>query len=259
MQLWCFLPLYTVHICVCINTVIITQCNFVIQGRAYVGRFGGLRTHAPTYLYKNMLSLKIKTVLKELETLNENVLSFGMPQEFAGHYIPRDKKFLWAVPRSTAEFLYELVKIHEPKSILELGTSGGYSTIWMAAAAFEYGGHVHTVERFAPKVDFAAGYILRSGLSHVVTHYTGDAAAVISAWNDEKEFDFVFMDANKKQYLNHLKLLEPHLQPGALVVADNIADHPDMVRDYVEYVTMADTYDSVMVEIDNGLLLSRAK
>lgn len=211
------------------------------------------------FIFKKMFSSKIEKVLLELEALDKNVLAFGVPRELLGHYIPRDSKFLWSVPRSTGMFLHELVLMYQPNQILEVGTSAGYSTIWLASAAQSYGGHVHTIERFAPKVELARKYIEQAGLSSGVSHYSGDASAVFSSWGVSMQFDFVFMDANKKQYVNHLKLIESFLIPGALIVADNILDHPEMVSKYVDYVTGNEKYDSMMLNIDNGLLISRMK
>lgn len=174
-----------------------------------------------------------------------------------------DKKFrktgekglrLWSVPRSTAELLRLLVLTKKPKTILELGTSGGYSAMWLASAAAEIKAKVFTIEMSPLKVAMARENLINSGMMKYVTIIKGDLYTTLPAWN--KPIDFLFIDANKKNYLRYLKQLEPHLNKGALIVADNCSDFGDWMKDYLKYVQTSPKYASTLLEMDHGLMIS---
>lgn len=160
---------------------------------------------------------------------------------------------LWSVPRSTAEFLRFLVLVRKPKQILELGTSGGYSTMWIASAAEEYGGRVQTIEIAPLKIEMAEKNLKNAGIKNVKI-IKGDLYNLLPAW--KQKIDFLFIDANKKNYLTYLKHLEPHLRDNTMIVADNAGDFGDWMKDYLKYVSENKNYTSVFLEMDHGLMLS---
>ncbi|HZO84174.1 MAG TPA: class I SAM-dependent methyltransferase, partial [Verrucomicrobiae bacterium] len=102
-------------------------------------------------------------------------------------------KFL-SVPRKDGEFLNLLVKATRAKNVLEIGTSHGYSAIWMGQGLEETGGHMTTVEILPERVKLAKEHVARAGLSHRVTFKEGDAHEVVPTL--EGPFDFVFLDAD---------------------------------------------------------------
>lgn len=193
-------------------------------------------------------------MIERLEQLNTNMFAGGLPEEFEGAYIPQNEQFLWAVPRSTAQLLHFLVLLKKPAAILELGTSSGYSTMWMAKAVQTYGGHIHTLENTHPKVIFAQNNFAKLNMTEIITIHEGDADKILSQWNTP--VDFVFIDANKKGYKRQLLLIEPHLKNGSLVIADNIGDHEEFTKDYRDYVLNDSKYQTIEMKQDNGLTLS---
>ena len=77
---------------------------------------------------------------------------------------------------------------------------------------------------------------------------------VLKTW--DKKIDFLFIDADKKNYLKYLKKLEPFLNPGAIIAADNAVNFQDLMPDYLDYLRQSDKYYSYLLQIDNGLMIS---
>ncbi|QQG43776.1 MAG: class I SAM-dependent methyltransferase [Candidatus Daviesbacteria bacterium] len=171
-------------------------------------------------------------------------------------WLPPDRKIrLWSVPRTTAEFLRTQVLIKRPPTILELGTSAGYSALWMAAGAREYGGKVYTVEVARPKSDWAAENFEEARLGQTIFQYVGWAEDILRrSWRGDT--DFVFLDADKPNYLKYMQLLEPYLTEGAVIIADNALDYGDLMQDYLNYITTSPDYYSYLLRIDHGLMIS---
>jgi len=197
---------------------------------------------------------QFESVAKELEALDVEFRTNGIPARFMEKWNVSHNVGTWNVPRQTAEVLYQLVKIKKPKTILELGTSIGYSTMWLAAAAKDIGAAVNTIDIEEYKVETAREHLERAGVSESVNQIHGDIGEALETW--DQELDFVFMDANKRSYLSYLKTIEKHLSPGALVVADNVTDMKLQVEDFLDYVKSDENYSSLLLPIDHGLMLS---
>ncbi|HUX06198.1 MAG TPA: O-methyltransferase [Acidobacteriota bacterium] len=166
----------------------------------------------------------------------------------------REHDGVYAIPREEGVFLNMLVRLKRARRIVELGTSSGYSTLWLAAAAAEHGGVVETVEFDPQKVALASENIRRSGLEKTIRMHHADAAEFLGAL--EGEVDFVFMDTEKEDYLRHFRLAFPKLARGGLVAADNAVDLADNMRDFLDYVKRLEGAQSVTVGIGNGLELT---
>lgn len=184
-----------------------------------------------------MFSEAIESLLRELETLKKE-----------GVYPNID--------RSTAEYLYEMVMREQPAQILEVGGCNGYSTIWLGLAAATYGGRVTTIEWSDDRYEALSHNVQRVGLTNI-TPLHADAKEVLAAWDTPVQF--VFLDAMKREYLAYAQLLMPHLSSGRMLVADNIHSHADKLKDFVEYVTMDDAFESEILEIGTGLLIARKR
>ena len=161
---------------------------------------------------------------------------------------------VYAIPRGEGRFLYMLARLARPKRIVELGTSSGYSTIWLALAARSYGGAVETVEFDPAKVELARSNFRRAGLDGVIEQHHADAAEFLERLRGP--VDFVFMDTEKQDYLRHFKLVFPKLAAGGLVAADNAVDLADNMREFLEYVKGLEGALSETVDIGNGLELT---
>jgi predicted O-methyltransferase YrrM len=158
----------------------------------------------------------------------------------------------------TGKFLNILIKSSGSKQILEIGTSHGYSTIWMAEAARATGGHVLSLDLHAQKQEYARAALKRCGLLAQVTFVLGDCRETIKQLPGP--FDFVLLDIWKQMYIPALELAYPKLNPGALVAADNVIypeSQQQVVRAYQGRVRELPGMDSVMVPIGNGVELSR--
>jgi predicted O-methyltransferase YrrM len=131
--------------------------------------------------------------------------------------------------------LYALIRASRPSTVVEFGTSFGISTIHLAAAVRDNGaGRVISTELNAAKVTQARANIAEAGLADLVTILEGDALETLADLSAPVEF--VLLDGWKNLYLPVLRLLEPHLVPGALVVADDTISLAAQMTDYLAYV-----------------------
>jgi len=183
-----------------------------------------------------MYSREIEKLLKEMEEYS------------------REHERVYAIPREEGVFLNMLVRLKGARRVVELGTSSGYSAIWLGSAAAEHGGVVETVEFDPQKVALASENIRRAGLEDVIRVHHADAAEFLEAL--EGEVDFVFMDTEKEDYLRHFKLVFPKLARGGLVAADNAVDLAENMGDFLEHVKGLEGAQSVTVGIGNGVELT---
>ncbi len=149
-----------------------------------------------------------------------------------------------------------LARSLERPVILELGTSYGYSGIWLAEAARASGGRLITMERDAYKADFARTMATEAGLAEVVDFRVGDAVAMIG--DLQETVDFVLLDLWKDLYVPCLEAFFPKLAPGALVVADNmIWPETEGARLYGQAIRTKPGVSTVRLPVGQGIDLSR--
>lgn len=117
-------------------------------------------------------------------------------------------------------FLQFLICASGVKHIVEIGTLGGYSALWMAEA-LPPGGRLFTIEREEARAKKAAAHFAEFDRHHVIHQLLGDAAAVLPALSKEGPFDMVFIDADKLNYEKYLDWAEKHVRRGGLIVGDN--------------------------------------
>ena len=149
--------------------------------------------------------------------------------------------------------LYTLVRASRPATVVEFGTSYGISTIHLAAAVRDnVAGHVVSTELNAAKVARARSNLAEAGLADLVTILEGDALETLAGLPGP--VGFVLLDGWKRLYLPVLRLLEPRLTPGALVVADDTVSMAAEMPDYLSYVRdPARGYLSVSFPESDGL------
>jgi predicted O-methyltransferase YrrM len=158
------------------------------------------------------------------------------------------------VARTTGQFLFALVAPQTDCEVLEIGGSRGYSTIWLAAGARVLGGHVLSLEADPRKLEAWRRNIADAGLEEWADLVEGDANETLPAIDDV--FDVVFLDAEKDDYERLFEAARTKLEPGALVVADNILSHPDPLARYAAARQADPTLESVTLPLDRGLELS---
>lgn len=119
------------------------------------------------------------------------------------------------------KLLQLLLQLHGAQTVVEIGTLGGYSSIWMARALPEKG-HIHTIEADPEHAELARKFIHQAGLQHRITVWEGKARDVLKRISDTiPTVDAVFIDADKINYGHYLDWAEAHLKPGGLLIADN--------------------------------------
>jgi predicted O-methyltransferase YrrM len=163
----------------------------------------------------------------------------------------------WNVSRDNARFLSLLAKSIGARRILEIGTSNGYSTLWFARALVELGmpgGEVVAVEYDAGRAALARENFRRGGLDGIITLHQGDALQIIPTLTGP--FDFVFLDAEKGQYADYLRLALPLVRPGGLLVGDDTTSLRSQMTEYVDLAFHHPALESVDVPIDDGVILS---
>lgn len=161
----------------------------------------------------------------------------------------RPKRMLNITP-DTGRLLWILVQAARATRILEVGTSNAYSTIWLADAARATGGHVITLERNPDKVRLARENLARAGVADRVELREGNAAETLAGLTGP--FHFVFLDADRANYSAYLDLALPKLQPGGLLVADNVISHAEELADYLARVKSNPALFSVTVPVGKG-------
>lgn len=158
------------------------------------------------------------------------------------------------IPPDTGKFFYILVKAAKARNILEVGTSNGYSTIWLGEAAHQNKGKVTTIEISEHKVKMAAENFRRAKLDKIIKIVHGDALKDIPKLKGK--FDFLFLDAVKEDYIKYFKLAYPKLANNAIIVADNAIMFEKYMKEYLNYVRDHDEVKSVLVPIGSGVELS---
>jgi predicted O-methyltransferase YrrM len=151
--------------------------------------------------------------------------------------------------------LYSLVRAARPATVVEFGTSFGISTLHLAAGVADNGaGRVLTTEMSSAKVAAAGANLSEAGLADAVTILPGDALASLKAVTGP--VDLLFLDGWKDLCLPVLRLLEPRLTAGALVIADDAVDHPGLA-DYLAYVRdEAHGYVTTLFPVEDGMEIS---
>jgi predicted O-methyltransferase YrrM len=187
----------------------------------------------------------MNTALRELLTELE---AFGQAND--GREQDRRKKMLNLEP-DTAHFISLLVRSGQRKSILEIGTSNAYSTIWLAWSVKATGGRVASIERDANKEALAEANLKRAGLRDLVDLHLGDATQIVSTLTGL--FDVIFFDADRLSAPEQLKILLPKLTPNALVLADNVLSHPEEITPYLAAIQALSEFDHMVVPIGKGL------
>jgi predicted O-methyltransferase YrrM len=156
----------------------------------------------------------------------------------------------------TAELVSILARSSGARRVLEIGTSNGYSTIWLADSIGPSGGRVTSIDRSPEKQALARENLSKAGVLEYVDLRCGDATEVVKTLPGP--FDFVFFDADRKSAPDQLTLLLPKLSPVALILADNVLSHPAENADYLAVVQSLKRLQHVVVPIGKGLSVAFA-
>ena len=187
-----------------------------------------------------------------LESLLAELEQFGEANDRATS--ERARRML-NITRDTGELLAVLVRATRARRVLEIGTSNGYSTLWLAGAARAIGGTVTTVEQSAYKIGLAAANFARSGLAAFIEQRHADAGPVLRSTADGA-FDLVFLDSERPEYPGWWPDLRRVLRPGGLLVVDNATSHVEQMAPFVALVRADPAFVTSLVPVGNGEFLA---
>jgi predicted O-methyltransferase YrrM len=189
----------------------------------------------------------------KLSRLLEEIYESGV--EHDSKTADRSKRMLNITP-DAGLFLSILVRAVRAERVLEIGTSNGYSTIWIADALRQEHGKVVSVEVSREKEVMARGNLERSGLSDFVDLREGDAGSLLRTL-DSRSFDLVFMDAERTQYLSYWEDVDRVLRPGGTLLVDNaIEPKPEELVDFFAHVNGSGRYTSQVLPVGKGEFLA---
>jgi caffeoyl-CoA O-methyltransferase len=191
-----------------------------------------------------VLDDRVRAVLARLEAEDADERSRGVPREERARQ----------VARTTGQFLFAFVAPQADCEVLEIGGSRGYSSIWLGAGVRYLGGRVLSLESDPAKAEAWRRNVAEAGLEDWVDLIVGDALETVPGIADV--FDVVFLDAEKEQYEELFQHARKKLEPGAVVIADNVLSHEDVLGAYSKARQADPTLESVTVPLDRGLEVS---
>jgi caffeoyl-CoA O-methyltransferase len=158
------------------------------------------------------------------------------------------------VPPETGKFLALLAANAPQGTMLEIGTSAGYSSLWLALACREKGNRLKTFEVLEAKVQLARENLHLTGMQDFVQVVQGDARQYLSQY---PQVAFCFLDAEKYLYQECYDLVVPNLVQGGILCADNVISHKVELADFLEHSIADERVDALVVPIGKGVLVCR--
>lgn len=192
-----------------------------------------------------MNQTQFKEFLNQLET-------FG--KENDAHHTTREQRMLNITP-DTGEFLTVLIHATQAKNILEIGTSNGYSTLWLANAAQKTNASVTTIEFSKFKTDLAQANFEKAELSNIITLLNADAGDVLQNTNDQT-YHLIFLDAKRSEYVKWWPEIKRTLKTNGLLVVDNATSHAAEMEEFMALVRADDTFSHALVPVGNGQFIA---
>jgi len=178
--------------------------------------------------------------------------------EFRNEFIKNFQRTGLNTTPDDAMMLRILVESSGAKRGIEVGSASGFGAINMGIAFERTGGHLYTLEIDPQSVKVCRDNLKKVGMENTVTCIEGDALKTLPTL--EGEFDFIFIDALKQDYLKYLKLVEAKLKPGAVVVGDNVIRSARAMQDFLDYIQNSPDYDTVIIrasmEKNDGMSIS---
>lgn len=214
-------------------------------------QFSALCPSSSALLYK-VLAAPAHPAGTPLAALKTELEQFGIANDSATSERPRR---MLNITRDTGEFLAVLVRATQARRVLEIGTSNGYSTLWLAEAARAIGGRVTTVEYSETKVALARENFARAGLAASITLVHDDAGQLLAATPDAA-YDLLFLDSERDEYAGWWPHLRRVLRPGGLLVVDNATSHAEQMQPLVDLVGADAEFTTSLVPVGNGEFLA---
>lgn len=159
------------------------------------------------------------------------------------------------ITRDTGELLSVLVRATNARRVLEIGTSNGYSTLWLALAAKAIKGHITTVELSEFKLALAAKNFERSGLAMFITQVKGEAGVWLRE-SPDSSFDAIFLDSERSEYPGWWPDIKRVLRKGGLLVVDNATSHAAEMSPFTALVSTDHDFTTCTIPVGNGEFLA---
>lgn len=191
------------------------------------------------------MSDSLDEILAELE-------QFGRTNDLA---VSERSQRMLNITHDTGEFLAVLIRAMRAQRVLEIGTSNGYSTLWLASAARAIEGSVTTVESSDFKIELAAKNFARSGLAPLIVQIHNDAGHVLMQTGDAA-YDLIFLDSERGEYPGWWPEIKRILRPGGLLVVDNAVSHAAELAGFMDSVRADTDFMTSLVPIGNGEFLA---
>ena len=170
--------------------------------------------------------------------------------------LEKTQKEFWNIARETGVMLNMFIKMMNVQNALEIGTSNGYSGLWLAKALKKTGGHLTTIEFYEKRQSIAVENFKICGVDDIITPVQGSAVMILENLPEDQMFDFVFIDANKQEYIKYFNLIKPHLTQKCMIAADNILSHAQKVQPFVDAINEDDEFQYEILNLPAGLLVA---
>ena len=162
------------------------------------------------------------------------------------------------IEAESAQLLSQLIRMQQAKKILEIGTSTGYSTLWLADAAQATQGQITTLEIEASRSEQAKRYVTELGLDQVVEFWVGDAADYLA--QAQTQYDFILLDAERSFYESYWADLKRLIKPqGGVLIVDNVISHTAEVKTFLSLIKNDGNFMTSILPVGAGLCLVVAK
>lgn len=163
----------------------------------------------------------------------------------------KDRNYaMWNITKEEGRLLWILTAATGAKHVVEIGTSNGYSALWLCLGLRTTGGRLTTHEIDPYRISLARKHFKEAGISHLVTIVEGDAHKTVTQLKEP--IDILFIDADKAGYFDYLKKLLPLVRPGGLILAHNTTDLASEMQDYLKAITTDPNLETVFLHKDAG-------
>ena len=186
-----------------------------------------------------------------LQSLLQEILEWGQAYD-ATEAVPNRR--MRNLKPETAQMVSILVRASRRHRILEIGTSSGYSTIWLGACARDLGGQVTSIDHSVEKHALAKENLRKADLLDWVDLHTGDATELVQTL--DATFDCVFFDSVQVQPWRQLEVLLPKLAPNVLIMADNVLSHGEEMAPFLDLLKAQSDIDFTVAPIGKGLCVA---
>ncbi len=160
---------------------------------------------------------------------------------------------MWNVSPETGRFFHFMLQAMVARRVLEIGTSNGYSTLWLVDALEKTGGWLTTLEQDEKKVEMATENLEKADLKDRVEIIHGDARETIE--DLDKRFDFIFIDADKESYVHYLTHALRLVRPGGVIVADNVESHASELGEFLAMIEKDPWLEDVRLPFGGGQVM----